>query len=164
MGSYKSSAAYRWDTHKSVLEWSSGYGNLNNAVQYVAGIEGYDASLFSYDPNYIDGRAAHKPDGTNIIGKYGVFDDSGNFDASNLYDSVHHEGLHKMKLIITGSDKMISVLDVARSNVEHSIVYFAGKNHQYFKYYSYFTKKIITKGWSHYSIWYDLRNEYKIKY
>jgi hypothetical protein len=132
--SYGLSPAYRWQTHKTVMEWANIHNKLDAAVKYVAGIEGFDPSRFSFNPGLIgDQGSTDMTKGIAEIGPNGIQGNNGQFDPSNLYETVWHEGQHVNEVV---ANKIVPAPNPFISGVRHSIIYRLESSHQYFKFWS----------------------------
>lgn len=149
--SYGLSSSFRWQTHKTVIEWASNHGKYDAAIDYVAGIEKMNPSQFKYNNGLNAGeeklKSWEKTQGwtdPNVdpyvaeIGPEAFKGTNGSFDTSNLYETVWHEGQHINMMEKRGLDfkSMFSYELEPHVNAQHAAIYPKTFNHQYAKYWS----------------------------
>jgi hypothetical protein len=147
--SYGLSDAYKWNTHEKVLNWAEARGITETAgAKYICGIANIPYDKYEFDKNYYDSMGQYNyATGKIKLGPLSKYNEKFEFDASNFYKTVWHEGQH----LLLGKSPGVRWIKMPESvfrmilKEHHKIIYSNQLSHKYFGFWSPFVREITAR-------------------
>ncbi len=141
------SSSYRWSVHKSIIEYAYKTSSRSDVLGYVARAVGVDPGVVDYEASFENSEGFPQGEYSRVTGRIrisekGFTNGAGEFDPSNVYETVWHEAQHyKFTQGFQGS------IGQAQYSAQHAAIYSSEGAHPYYRFWSDEVKGLALNGY-----------------